>query len=65
MSFCNQAMACEYLVKNKGKLGSKVYKLPTEIDDEIAKLQLDAMGIKIDTMTEEQKKYSESWMEGT
>ena len=65
MSFCNQAMACEYIVKNKGKLGSKVYKLPAEIDDEIAKLQLDAMGIKIDAMTQEQKKYSESWQEGT
>ena len=58
-------MACEYIVKNKGKLGSKVYKLPAEIDDEIAKLQLDAMGIKIDAMTQEQKKYSESWQEGT
>jgi len=58
-------MACEYLVKNKGKLGSKVYKLPTEIDDEIAELQLEAMGIKIDTMTPEQKKYSGSWQEGT
>lgn len=65
MSFCNQAMACEYLVKNKNKLESKVYKLPAEIDDEIARLQLDAMGIKIDEMTTEQKKYSESWQEGT
>ncbi len=65
MSFCNQAMACEYLVNNQGKLKSKVYKLPAEIDDEIARLQLDAMGIKIDEMTQEQKKYSESWQEGT
>ena len=65
MSFCNQAMACEFLVKNKNKLEPKVYKLPDEADNEIAKLQLEAMGIKIDTMTEEQKKYSESWQEGT
>ena len=65
MSFCNQAMACEYLVKNKGKLKPKVYTLPPKMDDDIAKLQLEAMGIKIDSMTKEQKKYSESWQEGT
>ncbi len=65
MSFCNQAIACEHLVKNKGKLGPKVYKLPDEVDDQIARLQLEAMGIKIDAMTSEQKKYSESWQEGT
>ncbi len=65
MSFCNQAAACEYLVKNKGKLENKVYRLPSEVDDEIARLQLEAMGIKIDSMTAEQKKYSESWQEGT
>ena len=65
MSFINQAFACEFLVKNKGKLESKVYVLPKEKDDEIAKLQLEAMGIKIDSMTEEQKAYSTSWREGT
>lgn len=65
MSFCNQALACEYLVKNKGSLKSHVYVLPPEIDDYIARLQLEAMGIKIDAMTSEQKKYSESWQEGT
>jgi adenosylhomocysteinase len=65
MSFCNQALACEYLVKNKGKLGPQVYTLPPDIDDSIARLQLKAMGIKIDVMTAEQKKYSESWQEGT
>jgi adenosylhomocysteinase len=65
MSFCNQAMACEYLVKNKSKLKPRVYTLPPEIDNKIAKLQLEAMGIKIDSMTKEQKKYSESWKEGT
>lgn len=65
MSFCNQAFACEYLVQNKGKLKPKVYVLPEEKDDEISRLQLEGMGIKIDEMTEEQKKYSTSWKEGT
>ncbi len=65
MSFINQSFACEFLVKNKGTLEPKVYVLPKEKDDEIARLQLKAMGIKIDTMTAEQKKYSESWQEGT
>jgi adenosylhomocysteinase len=65
MSFCNQALAAEYLVKNKGKLKPKVYTLPKEIDGSIASLQLKAMGIKIDRLTEEQKKYLESWKEGT
>jgi len=65
MSFINQSFACEYLIKNKGKLEPKVYVLPKEKDDEIARLQLEAMGIKIDTLTPEQKKYIESWEEGT
>lgn len=65
MSFINQSFACEFLVKNQGKLEPKVYVLPKEKDDEVARLQLKAMGIKIDTMTDEQKKYSESWQEGT
>lgn len=65
MSFCNQAMACEFLVQNKGKLKPQVYPLPKEKDDEIAKLQLEAMGIEIDSLTSEQKKYLESWEEGT
>lgn len=64
MSFCNQVFACEYLVKTKG-LEPKVYVLPKEKDDEIAMLQLDAMGIKIDKLTEEQEKYLSSWKEGT
>ena len=64
-SFCGQALACEYLVKNKGKLKSVVITLPKEIDDEIARLQLEAMDIKIDSLTEEQKKYLSSWEEGT
>lgn len=65
MSFINQAFACEFLVKNKGKLDPKVYVLPEEKDYEIACLQLEIMGIKIDSMTKEQKKYSQSWQEGT
>jgi adenosylhomocysteinase len=64
-SFCGQALACEYAVKNKSKLPIKVIQLPKEIDNHIAKLQLDAMGIKIDELTKEQKKYLESWQEGT
>ncbi len=65
MSFCGQALAVEYAIKNKDKLKAEVIKLPEEIDDHIAELQLEAMGIKIDQMTEEQKKYSKSWQEGT
>lgn len=65
MSFCNQALACEYLVKNKGKLKAGVHLLPAEKDTEIALLQLEAMGISIDSLTAEQKKYISSWQEGT
>lgn len=64
-SFCGQALACEYAVKNRGKLQAKVIQLPEEIDDHIAKLQLQAMEIEIDTLTAEQRKYLESWQEGT
>ena len=64
-SFCGQALACEYAVKNKGKLPKKVVQLPEEIDNDIAKLQLEAMGIEIDKLTKEQKEYLESWQEGT
>lgn len=65
MSFSNQALAAEFFVKNKGRLKPKVYKLPEKIDRQIAKLKLKAMGIKIDTLTKEQKKYLTSWKEGT
>ncbi|MBU0590776.1 adenosylhomocysteinase [Candidatus Micrarchaeota archaeon] len=64
-SFAGQAFACEYLVKHKGKLGSKVITLPEEIDNHIAELQLEVMGVKKDELTEEQKKYLGSWEEGT
>ncbi|MEO0112819.1 MAG: adenosylhomocysteinase [candidate division WOR-3 bacterium] len=65
MSFANQALACEYLVKNRNKLENKVYKLPLEIDKEIAYLKLKSMGIKIDRLTKEQEKYLISWQLGT
>lgn len=65
MSFCGQALAVEYIVKNKGQLQPKVIKLSDDIDNVISELQLESMGIKIDTMTEEQKKYMSSWQEGT
>ncbi len=65
MSFANQALAAEFFVKNKGKLETKVYKITPEMDEEIARLKLEAMGIKIDTLTLEQKKYLSSWQEGT
>jgi adenosylhomocysteinase len=65
MSFANQALCLEYLVKNKGKLKPKVYPVPEEIDNEIGRLKLKAMNINIDSLTKEQKKYLESWEEGT
>ena len=64
-SFCGQALACEYGVKNRGRLPNKVIQLPEEIDDEIAGLQLKAMGIEIDELTLEQIEYLNSWEEGT
>jgi adenosylhomocysteinase len=65
MSFANQALCMEYLVKNQGKLEKKVYSVPEEIDKNVARLKLDAMGIKIDTLTPEQQDYLNSWQEGT
>ena len=65
MSFANQALGAEYIIKNRDKLENKLYKLPYEVDVEIAKLKLDSMGIKIDTLTEEQQEYLHSWNKGT
>jgi adenosylhomocysteinase len=65
MSFANQALTLEYLVKNASKLEKKVYSVPEEIDKKIAELKLAAMGITIDTLTPEQVKYLVSWQEGT
>jgi len=65
MSFANQALSVEYMVKNADKLESRVYSVPDEIDSQIARLKLDAMGIKIDELTPVQVKYLNSWEEGT
>lgn len=61
MSFANQALSLEYLVKNKGLLQNKVYDVPEEIDREVAKIKLKTLNIEIDDLTEEQKKYLLSW----
>lgn len=61
MSFANQALAAEYLLKNKGKLEPKVYKVPLEMDRQIASVWLESHSVMIDTLTEEQRKYLESW----
>jgi adenosylhomocysteinase len=65
MSFANQALAAEYLVKNRNRLEKRVYPVPGEIDREIARLKLRSMGIAIDVLTAEQEKYMASWQEGT
>ena len=64
-SFCGQALAVLYAVENRGKLPAEVITLPKEIDDRIAALQLEAMGISIDRLTAEQEQYLSSWEEGT
>jgi adenosylhomocysteinase len=65
MSFANQALAAEHIVKNSAGLEPKVHVLPSEIDQEIAKLKLETMGIAIDELTAEQAKYLSSWDQGT
>lgn len=65
MSFANQALCAEHIAKNHKKLRNEVYSVPEQIDKNIAFLKLKAMGIKIDTLTAEQKKYLESWEMGT
>jgi adenosylhomocysteinase len=65
MSFANQAMACEFLVKNKGELAPGIHSIPEAVDREIARLKLQAMGITIDSLTEDQIKYINSWNSGT
>jgi adenosylhomocysteinase len=61
MSFANQAMAAEYLAKHSSELENKVYRVPEELDKEIAALKLQAMGITIDTLSPAQEKYLDSW----
>ncbi len=65
MSFANQSLSAEYMVKNADQLEKKVYSVPEDIDHEIARLKLESMGIHIDTLTEQQVKYLNSWREGT
>ena len=65
MSFANQALSAEFMVKNGSELDKKVYGVPEEIDREIARLKLDAMKVAIDELTPEQVKYLNSWEEGT
>jgi adenosylhomocysteinase len=65
MSFANQALCAEYMVRQAKKLQKTVYGVPEEIDQEIARLKLASMGINIDKLTAEQKKYLSSWEMGT
>ena len=65
MSFANQALTAKYINENSEKLENKVYTVPPEIDNTVAKLKLDAMGIKTELLTSEQKKYLSSWTMGT
>jgi adenosylhomocysteinase len=65
MSFANQALAAEFMVKNHSRLEKKVYPVPEEIDREIARLKLASLGTSIDTLTAAQLRYMTSWEEGT
>ena len=65
MSFANQALAAEWFLANRGSLTPQVYRLPMEMDHEIARLKLKAMGVAFDTLTKEQSRYLSSWQEGT
>jgi adenosylhomocysteinase len=65
MSFADQALSCEYMVKNHASLEKKVYPVPVELDKRVAKLKLESLGIKIDRLTLEQEEYLASWSEGT
>jgi adenosylhomocysteinase len=65
MSFANQALCMEYMVKNRGEIETRVHAVPEEIDGQVAQLKLRSMGINIDTLTPEQEKYITTWEEGT
>jgi len=65
MSFADQALSCEYMVKNYASLEKKVYTVPVDLDKRVAKLKLESLGIKIDRLTSEQEEYLASWNEGT
>jgi len=65
MSFANQALAAEYMLRHHAELERKVYAVPEPMDREIARLKLESMGVRVDTLTAEQAKYLESWDQGT
>jgi adenosylhomocysteinase len=65
MSFANQALGAEFILKNAKDMKKGVHTLPKELDYEIARLKLESMGIEIDTLTEEQVTYLSSWQSGT
>ena len=65
MSFANQALSAVYIAENKGKLAPGVYDVPEDIDKEVARLKLAAMGVEIDELTDEQAAYLSSWEQGT
>jgi adenosylhomocysteinase len=65
MSFANQALCLEYLARLGNKLSPGVYSVPQEIDQEVARLKLQSLGITIDKLTQEQRKYLSSWEQGT
>jgi adenosylhomocysteinase len=65
MSFANQALSSEYMVKNHSKLENKVYSVPEELDKQVAKMKLESMGVQIDRLSAEQEEYLAGWSEGT
>ena len=65
MSFATQALATEWVIKNAGELTAKVYNVPSEIEDWVARLKLQSMNIQLDELTEQQKEYLSSWEMGT
>ncbi len=65
MSFANQALACDYVVKNHASLEKRVYSVPEDLDKQVAKMKLESMGVKIDRLTPEQEAYLAGWQEGT
>jgi adenosylhomocysteinase len=65
MSFADQALATEWLVKNQASLEAKVYNIPSELDLGVAKLKLSTLGIAIDSLSERQDEYNNAWQEGT
>ena len=65
MSFANQALSVEFLVKNHASLEKRVFSVPPELDRRVARLKLESLGVKIDRLTPEQEEYLASWSEGT